>query len=143
MPAYPVGKLCGRFGGFGKATVGKRLPNRPPIPGGWSRAGGDARWIVRNVPRYHVGVYAMRMARVNITMPDELYREARQAGLNVSQLAQLAVAAELQRQAKIAELDAYLAELQDELGPTSDDERAEARAWAEKALGSPKRRRSA
>ena len=53
----------------------------------------------------------MRMARVNITMPDELYRQARQAGLNVSQLVQLAVAAELQRRAKIAELDAYLAEL--------------------------------
>lgn len=35
----------------------------------------------------------MRIARVNITMPDELYRRARQAGLNVSQLAQLAVAA--------------------------------------------------
>ena len=85
----------------------------------------------------------MCMARVNITMPDEMHHQARQAGLNVSQLAQLAVAAELQRQAKIAELDAYLAELQDELGPTSDDERAEARAWAEKALGSPKRRRSA
>ncbi len=85
----------------------------------------------------------MRMARVNITMPDELYGRARQAGLNVSQLAQLAVAAELQRQAKIAELDAYLAELQDELGPTSDHERAEARAWADKALGTPKRRRSA
>lgn len=77
------------------------------------------------------------MARVNTTMPAEPYRQARQAGLNVSQLA---VAAALQHQAKIAELDAILAELQDELGPTSDDERAEARAWADKALGSPKRR---
>ncbi|MDA8285109.1 MAG: type II toxin-antitoxin system CcdA family antitoxin [Actinomycetota bacterium] len=85
----------------------------------------------------------MRMARVNITMPDELYSQARQTGLNVSQLAQLAVAAELQRQAKIAELDAYLAELQNEIGPTSDDERAEACAWADKALASPKRRHSA
>ena len=85
----------------------------------------------------------MRMARVNITMPDEMYRQARQAGLNVSQLTQLAVAVELQRRAKIAELDAYLTELQDELGPTSDDERSEARAWADKALVSPKRRRSA
>ncbi len=85
----------------------------------------------------------MRMARVNITMPDELYTQARQAELNISQLAQLAVAAELQRQAKVAELDAYLAELQDELGPTSDGERAEASAWADKALGSPKRRRTA
>ena len=85
----------------------------------------------------------MRMARVNITVPDELYRRARQAELNVSRLAQLAVAAELQRRAKIAELDAYLAELEDELGPTSGDERAEARAWADKALDSPKRRRTA
>ncbi|HTW97252.1 MAG TPA: type II toxin-antitoxin system CcdA family antitoxin [Acidimicrobiales bacterium] len=80
---------------------------------------------------------------MNITMPDELYRRAKQTGLNVSQLAQLAVAAELERQAKIAELDAYLAELENELGPTSDDERAEARAWADKSLDSPKRRRSA
>ena len=85
----------------------------------------------------------MRMARVNITMPDELYRRARQAELSFSQLAQLAVAAELQRRAKIAELDAYLAELQAELGPTSDDERAEARAWADTALDSPRRRRTA
>jgi len=85
----------------------------------------------------------MRMARVNITMPDELYRRARQSGLNVSQLAQVAVAAELQRQAKIAELDAYLAELDAELGQTSDDERAEARAWSDNALDSPRRRRTA
>ncbi len=76
------------------------------IPGGWSRARDGARWIVWNVAKTHVGVYAMRLARVNITMPDELYRQARQAGLNVSQLAQFAVAAELRRQAKIAELDA-------------------------------------
>jgi post-segregation antitoxin (ccd killing protein) len=80
------------------------------------------------------------MARVNITMPDELYRRARQAELNVSHLA---VAGELQRQAKIAELDAYLAELENEFGATSDDERTEARAWADKALDSPKRRRTA
>ncbi|HTW99070.1 MAG TPA: type II toxin-antitoxin system CcdA family antitoxin [Acidimicrobiales bacterium] len=80
---------------------------------------------------------------MNITMPDELYRRARQAELNVSQLAQLAVAAELQRRAKIAELDAYLAELENEFGVTSDDERTEARAWADKALDSPKRRRTA
>ncbi|MHB1975105.1 MAG: type II toxin-antitoxin system CcdA family antitoxin, partial [Acidimicrobiales bacterium] len=77
------------------------------------------------------------------TMPDELYRRARQSGLNVSQLAQVSVAAELQRQAKIAELDAYPAELDAELGPTSDDERAEARAWADNALDSPRRRRTA
>lgn len=85
----------------------------------------------------------MRMARVNITMPDELYDEARRAGLNVSQLSQRAVAAELGRLAKIAELDAYLAELAAELGPTTEVERAEAQAWADEALGPPGRRRSA
>src|SRR5688572_21099052 len=81
------------------------------------------------------GVYNVRMARVNITMPDELQRKAREAGLNVSQLAQQAVAAELTRLAKIKDLDAYLAELEAELGPTSAADRAEAEAWADRALG--------
>ena len=85
----------------------------------------------------------MRMARVNITMPDDLYQEARRAGLNVSQLAQRAVTAELARLAKIADLDAYLAELESELGPTSDADRADAKAWADRVLGSNRRRRSA
>jgi post-segregation antitoxin (ccd killing protein) len=85
----------------------------------------------------------MRMARVNITMPDDLYAQARQAGLNVSQLSQRAVADELNRLARIAELDAYLAELEEQLGPTSEAERAEAEAWANKALGSSARRHSA
>jgi post-segregation antitoxin (ccd killing protein) len=85
----------------------------------------------------------MRMARVNITMPDDLYAQARRAGLNVSQLAQRAIADELNRMAKIAELDAYLAELEEQLGPTSETERAEAKAWADKALGRSARRHSA
>lgn len=85
----------------------------------------------------------MRMARVNISMPDDLVRQARQAGLNISQLTQHAVAAELGRLRKIAELDAYLAELEAELGPTSDTERADARAWADRVLGPPSHRHSA
>jgi post-segregation antitoxin (ccd killing protein) len=85
----------------------------------------------------------MRMARVNITMPDDLYVEAKRAGLNISQLAQFAVAAELTRLAKIAQLDAYLAELEAELGPTSDRERAEAKEWADRVLKPSKGRRSA
>lgn len=85
----------------------------------------------------------MRMARVNITMPDELYRDAKRAGLNVSQVAQRAVAAELARLAKIAELDHYLADLEAELGPTSERERAEAKAWADRVFKPSKRRRSA
>lgn len=85
----------------------------------------------------------MRMARVNITMPDELYARAKDAGLNVSQLAQRAVADELDRLNKIAALDAYLVELEHELGPTSEAERAEAKAWADKAFTVPARKRSA
>jgi post-segregation antitoxin (ccd killing protein) len=85
----------------------------------------------------------MRMARVNITVPDDLYRQARNAGLNVSQLAQGAVAAELRRLAKIAELDAYLAELEAELGPTTEAERAEAKTWADGLFRPGHGRRSA
>jgi post-segregation antitoxin (ccd killing protein) len=77
----------------------------------------------------------MRMARVNITMPDELLEQARASGLNVSRLAASAVAAELDRLAKIAELDAYLTELSAESGPPSEQEMAEARAWADQFTG--------
>jgi post-segregation antitoxin (ccd killing protein) len=88
-------------------------------------------------------VYYMRMSRVNITVPDDLYDQAKLAGLNVSQLAQRAIASELGRLAKIAALDAYLADLDTELGPISEAERAGAAAWADKALGPSDRRRSA
>lgn len=83
------------------------------------------------------------MARVNITIPDDLYHQARGAGLNVSQLAQRAVSAELTRLAKIAELDAYLVELEADLVPTTDAERTEAAAWADRLLGTGHGRRSA
>jgi predicted transcriptional regulator len=79
-------------------------------------------------------VYAMRMARVNITVPDELLDRAKAAGLNVSRLAARALAEELDRCAKIAELDAYLADLDAELGPIPPQESAAARDWAEQVL---------
>lgn len=88
-------------------------------------------------------VYPVRMARVNITVPDDLYRQAREAGLNISQLAQRALKAELGRLAKIAELDTYLAELETQRGPTSETERTEAAAWADRLLGTKHDRRSA
>ena len=68
-------------------------------------------------------------------MPDELYDQAKRAGLHVSQLAQRAVAAELGRLAKVAALDTYLAELEADRGPTSESERAAAKAWADQLLG--------
>jgi hypothetical protein len=58
-------------------------------------------------------------------------------------VAQQAIVAELARQTKVAELDAYLAELDAEMGPISDRDRAEAKEWADKVLGANERRRSA
>jgi post-segregation antitoxin (ccd killing protein) len=82
----------------------------------------------------------MRMARVNITIPDDLHAAAKQAGLNVSRLAQQAVASELDRRARIAELDAYLAELDAALGPVDEADRAAAQSWADRVLGTDSRR---
>jgi hypothetical protein len=81
-----------------------------------------------------LGVYIMRMARVNITVPDELLDQARAAGLNVSRLAATALAEEIDRRAKLAELDAYLATLDAELGPVPEDELDAARQWADAVL---------
>jgi post-segregation antitoxin (ccd killing protein) len=82
-------------------------------------------------------VYSVRMARVNITVPDELLSGARTAGLNVSRLASSALAEELDRRAKIAELDAYLAELESELGPVPAKELADAATWADQIVPMP------
>ena len=76
----------------------------------------------------------MRMARVNITLPDALLNQARAAGLNVSRLAAAALAEELDRRAKVHELDAYLAELDNELGPVPQHELRAARDWADAIL---------
>lgn len=73
----------------------------------------------------------MRMARVNITMPDELLERARAAELNVSRLAAAAVAEELDRRAKIEALDAYLGQLSIESGPPSENDIVAAREWAD------------
>jgi Post-segregation antitoxin CcdA len=76
----------------------------------------------------------MRMARVNITVPDDLLNRARAAGLNVSRLAAAALADELDRLAKLRELDAYLADLDAELGPVPQHELRAAREWADAVL---------
>ena len=94
-------------------------------------------------------MYSMRMSRVNITVPDDVAAEARAAGLNVSRVATSALVEELDRRAKAKALDAYLAQLDYELGPIPVDEQTAAVAWADRVLTpasrqpSAKRRRSA
>lgn len=75
------------------------------------------------------------MARVNITVPDDLLDRARAAGLNVSRVSAGALSEELDRRAKIAALDSYLKELDGERGPVSKEDQAAAREWADRALG--------
>jgi len=79
--------------------------------------------------------YDVRMPRVNIWLPEDLHREAKELRLPLSELAQRAIAAELDRYRKAAALDAYLAELDDELGPATADQVAEAKAWVDKLTG--------
>lgn len=85
----------------------------------------------------------MRMARVNVSIPDELLRRAKIAGLNISKLTRGAIVEELDRLAKIAAVDEYLAELEAELGPISEEDEARAEAWADKVFGSREGRQSA
>ena len=95
-----------------------------------------------------VGVYDVRMARVNITVPDQVVAQARAAGLNVSRLATAALVEELDRRAKTRALDEYLAGLAAELGPIPLDEQTKAAGWVDRVLSPArpvpaKRRRSA
>lgn len=69
------------------------------------------------------------MARRNISLPDELDERARRARLNVSALAQRAVALELDRQARMSQLDAWLDELDASHGAPSAKAMAAAREW--------------
>ena len=68
------------------------------------------------------------MPRMQVYLPDELYRVVKERGLPASELLQEAVYAELRRQELNEEADRYLAELVDEVGVPSakDVGRAEA-----------------
>ncbi|HUP68411.1 MAG TPA: hypothetical protein VM142_01225 [Acidimicrobiales bacterium] len=69
------------------------------------------------------------MARRNISLPDDLDDRARRARLNVSALAQRAVSLELDRQSRMAQLDAWLDELDAAHGAPSARAMAAARDW--------------
>lgn len=87
------------------------------------------------------------MARVNITVPDDTLARARAAGLTISQVATRALDEALARRAAVDEAYRYLAELEEEHGPVTPEDKADARAWLEEGLrsraGTTKERRSA
>lgn len=65
------------------------------------------------------------MAKISVSLDDDLLAELKEAaGSNVSGF----IASAVRRQLRRKELDAFLSELEDELGPPSEDELAEAAA---------------
>jgi post-segregation antitoxin (ccd killing protein) len=66
------------------------------------------------------------MPRMQVYLPDDLYRAVKERKLPASELLQAAVRNELERQRILDETDRYLAELKDEIGEPSDADRA----WA-------------
>lgn len=73
-------------------------------------------------------VYGVCMARVNVSIPDEVIERARAAGLNVSRIATSALEEALERRIKTELALQYLAELERELGPIPEAERQRADA---------------
>jgi post-segregation antitoxin (ccd killing protein) len=71
-----------------------------------------------------------RMPRLQVYLPDDLYREVKARHIKASELLQQAVRAEVRRQQLVEGADRYLAELIAEVGePSAEDE-----AWAEEML---------
>ena len=70
------------------------------------------------------------MPRMQVYLPDELYRAVKERGLPASELLQEAVQAELRRRDLNEEADQYLAELVDEVGAPSARDVARAESIA-------------
>lgn len=79
------------------------------------------------------------MARANVYLPDDLHERARRAELNVSELTQRAIEAELLRRERLAAMDDFLDELERETGVATTTETSEARDWAASVVDIAKR----
>ena len=76
-----------------------------------------------------------RMPRLQVYLPDELYRAVKERQLPASELLQGAVRAELRRQELLEETDRYLAELVGEVGEPSPASVARAERLAQRVRG--------
>ncbi len=72
----------------------------------------------------------MRMPRVQVYLPEDLYDELKQRGLPASELLQVAVRAEVERLNALTETEQYLDELEAEVGEPSARADAQAKAIA-------------
>lgn len=71
-----------------------------------------------------------RMPRIQVYLPDDLYRQVKERGLPASELLQEAVRVELRRRELEARADEYLADLIAEVGEPTTAEMARADAIA-------------
>ncbi len=72
--------------------------------------------------------YSMRMPRMQVYLPEDLYRVVKDRGLPASELLQRAVQAELRRQRLLEDTDRYLQDLVAEVGAPNADAMAKAEA---------------
>jgi hypothetical protein len=70
------------------------------------------------------------MPRVQVYLPDDLHEELKKRGLPASELLQIAVRAELERQDALDETQRYLEELVAEVGEPSGRQQAQSDAIA-------------
>jgi post-segregation antitoxin (ccd killing protein) len=77
-------------------------------------------------PRTHDRRIVMRMPRVQVYLPDDLYRQLKARALPASELLQTAVRAELERQRALEAADQYVKELVSEVGEPTPEEAARA-----------------
>ena len=70
------------------------------------------------------------MPRVQVYLPEDLYDELKQRGLPASELLQVAVRAEVERQDALTETERYLDDLEAEIGKPSARATSQAEAIA-------------
>lgn len=107
------------------ATVGadREVPRYERLLG--VGASGDMRWSLVASMRI-----LRRMPRVQVYLPDDLHEELKQRGLPASELLQIALRAELERQDALDETARYLDELVAEVGEPNQRQRTRADAIA-------------
>ena len=82
------------------------------------------------------------MPRMQVYLPDELYRAVKERGLSASELLQEAVRGELRRQDLLHETDRYIAEVTENVGEPSADAVARAEALSRRIRREVPRRRA-
>ncbi len=82
------------------------------------------------------------MPRMQVYLPDDLYKAVKERQLPASELLQQAVRAELRRQELLGEADRYIEELGDEVGEPSAEATERANRLAAEIRGRRRRRKA-